>query len=237
MNTCAKCLTEKPRSAFGADKRNSTGLQSICNQCYKDKRNGIEATCDKAKCSKCKEIKKISDFYKDAYTKKGHKPECIDCSKKTMKKARDALKKACVKCEKPKTAISFSGDSKTCKVCEKEKIAKANPVNPKAVRSSRIDAAIAEASYNSTKISENALFKKGIERIKKKGFIKDAVTTNAYTTITLSDGYKVKMKVRVDGVPIDYVSKIFANKKELEKHIDFVFNNPRLIAGEYLGVM
>lgn len=235
MNTCAKCLTEKPRSAFGADKRNSTGLQSICNQCYKDKRNGIEATCDKAKCSKCKEIKKISGFYKDAYTKKGHKSECIDCSKKAMKKSRDALKKACVKCEKPKTAISFSGDSNTCKVCEKKAIERI-AIRPAKKPSGAIEKIYLELSAKANTKTKNEIHNRNVREIQKKGYIKSAEVQQV-TKIIKPDLYSANIRLNVDNRIINYQIGEFKTQFELGQNIESIYQNTTNVAQQYLEVV
>lgn len=97
MKNCNKCKETKELSAFGSDKRNSDGLQGICNICkMEDKqlrrdnrvKNKEYRLITEKTCNKCATLKSIDQFFKDKAMSDGHSSICKACKKETVYKWR-----------------------------------------------------------------------------------------------------------------------------------------------------
>lgn len=85
---CTKCNQQLPTTSFAADKRNVSGLQSQCTECRREAKRsareniragiGIKVITHK-KCTVCKEVKSIDDFYKDSGLSDGYAVKCKLC--------------------------------------------------------------------------------------------------------------------------------------------------------------
>lgn len=101
MKTCNKCNAQKLLTEFGNDKRNSDGLQGICNACKnKNKQERRDARVAKADyvvhnekcCNKCSKTKPISAFFADKAMRDGKSSICKDCKRENVYKWREANK-------------------------------------------------------------------------------------------------------------------------------------------------
>lgn len=98
---CNKCSEWKEATRFSADKRNSDGLQGICNSCKdSDKRlrreeraktNNYRVVIEK-ECNSCKTTKLIEFFYKDKATSDGHSSICKHCKSTRVNEWREVNK-------------------------------------------------------------------------------------------------------------------------------------------------
>ena len=86
MKVCSKCKIEKNKNEFHKDKYNKDGLQFSCILCNKiarklpKKQKEIKIIIEgKKQCSKCKEFKEYSDFYKRSSRKTGYSSQCKYC--------------------------------------------------------------------------------------------------------------------------------------------------------------
>lgn len=85
---CTKCKVIAPLDFFSRDKSAKTGRQRWCKECQrnyiKNKSNSKQETDLKEeisfkKCTKCKEIKPLNEFYKQSKSKDGYAYQCKDC--------------------------------------------------------------------------------------------------------------------------------------------------------------
>ncbi len=98
---CNKCSEWKELDKFGKDKRNSDGLQGICNLCKQtDKQTrrdlrvvtgDYKAVAEKT-CNKCQKTKLIDLFFADKAMSDGRASICKDCKKENVYKWREANK-------------------------------------------------------------------------------------------------------------------------------------------------
>ena len=160
---CRKCGRELPKENFSKCSHMVDGLQTYCKECsaqmYKEwdqkrkHKTESQMNTETKRCSKCDEIKPVTEFYKDV--KGGHKSQCKACHKETVaarnkrvraeKKAeREAMKpaetKTCPKCgrELPREAFGHKGEAKDglqswCNDCRKGKTPEKAQEQPKTV--------------------------------------------------------------------------------------------------------
>lgn len=146
--------------------------------------------------------------------------------------------KKCVTCKVEKEKSSFyksynlEGLDSTCKICRLAQAKRRKP--PQKTHNLKMSTTLREATRKSIIKSNNELFKRGIQNLKKRGFITTVEASQEITKISLSCGYLVKIKIRADGVGIEYQSEAFKTKEQLDEHIDSIFNNPKQIAERYL---
>lgn len=85
---CTKCKVIAPLDFFSRDKSAKTGRQRWCKECQrnyiKNKSNSKQETDFKEeislkKCSKCKEIKLLNEFYRRSKSKDGYQDHCKEC--------------------------------------------------------------------------------------------------------------------------------------------------------------
>ena len=89
---CRKCLRELPKENFSKCSHMVDGLQTYCKECsaqmYKEwdqkrkHKTESQMNTETKRCSKCGEIKPVTEFYKDV--KGGHKSQCKACHKETV---------------------------------------------------------------------------------------------------------------------------------------------------------
>ena len=118
MKFCTKCKIKKPLFEFHKNKNTSDGYQVICKNCRSQKN---KTTIEKdrlfqiglKKCSKCKVIKKLIEFFKDTRSVHGFASYCKLCncpqSLKIIERKQlqnQGLKK-CSKCKKIKPFKDF----------------------------------------------------------------------------------------------------------------------------------
>ncbi len=96
----------------------------------------IDGSVDVKLCSKCGEVKTLSEFHKQSKGKHGRMPRCIQCSKEDKKEAalkpkNIPLEKACLNCKEIKLATKFSVDNMrsdglqaVCKDCSSDYMAR-----------------------------------------------------------------------------------------------------------------
>lgn len=184
-------------------------------------------------CSKCNEIKSISEFYKDKSKECGHKPECKECSKKDMKRTRRSLKTVtCTKCELPKEEKSFRSNSTICRRCEYISNPKASRTN----KSSTIGGDASQQSVRANSKTRRELHDRNVKMIKKKGYIEKA-EIQQLTKIIKPDLYSAQMMLRVDNRLISYQTGEFKTEFELEQSIELVYQDPTNAVQQYLGVV
>lgn len=85
---CTKCNRDLPKTSFAADKRNISGLQSQCTDCRREQKRlarenvragiGLKIVTHK-KCTVCKEIKVVEQFYRDSGLSDGYAVKCKIC--------------------------------------------------------------------------------------------------------------------------------------------------------------
>lgn len=101
MKNCNKCNESKELNQFGRDKRNSNGLQGICNDCKnsdKKYRRDDRASTRNYKsvinktCNKCLIDKDINLFFKDKAMSDGHSTICKECKRENVYKWREKNK-------------------------------------------------------------------------------------------------------------------------------------------------
>lgn len=90
---CNRCKENKDASYFTRDRRAKDGLLNTCKECYKIYREkyyqNIEpVVSDEKKCLSCKEVKSISNFYKEKYSKDKLKYYCKECRRKFYEKIK-----------------------------------------------------------------------------------------------------------------------------------------------------
>lgn len=143
---CSKCKEVKPSRSFSRSKTSICGLVSTCISCcnisqtsrkkentenLKNKTTGLDVNkC----CSKCEELKPISEFSKTNTNSSGYTAECIVCrrlryvknrEKKLLEPVPSVTYKICSTCKVEKTSDEFtkhklsntrlSGECKSCK--------------------------------------------------------------------------------------------------------------------------
>jgi Recombination endonuclease VII len=89
---CTKCKRDLILTSFAADKRNVSGLQSQCTECRRQQKKtareniragiGLKIITHK-KCTECKEIKIVAEFYKDSGLSDGYGVKCKKCKDAT----------------------------------------------------------------------------------------------------------------------------------------------------------
>lgn len=152
---CTSCGTEKPFNMFYSAKNGSYGVRGVCKECdNKTKTERITRKAEKNKyvkefltgeneylflktCTKCGRELSMDKFFKDLSKKDFHRPDCVDCSKKTAKKYRDNIEsfrvkpkktKKCIKCGERFPINNFSKDKyrpdgfgDMCKSCKSKR--------------------------------------------------------------------------------------------------------------------
>ena len=85
---CTKCKVIAPFDYFYRDKTNKKGMHGWCKECHKTYKNGklnlkqendLKEEISFKKCTKCKEIKPLNEFYKQSKSKDGYAYQCKDC--------------------------------------------------------------------------------------------------------------------------------------------------------------
>lgn len=89
MRRCCKCRVEKPVDKFCRNKAIKDGIHIKCKQCCNDeakarkeaRRNGLISTVQRNSkpCSKCQQVRPISDFYVDNNSSDGRTSCCKSC--------------------------------------------------------------------------------------------------------------------------------------------------------------
>lgn len=219
MNKCARCKKDKPRSEFGADKRNKSGLQSACKECDKsrvakanNKKETVKPSHTDFMCAKCEITKLVSEFYKNN-TKKGHDSTCITCRLNKVRRSESVK-------EPPKPAKE--------PLKPKEKIWASSEAHNDNVNGAREASAYDLSIAMLVKIGDDRRFKKGLERIKKSGVVKNAhIARPAYS---FKNGvWSVVAEIRADGVLFPYQSQNFISKEVAEEHLNHVRENAKQI--------
>lgn len=217
MNKCARCKKDKPRSEFNADTRNKSGLQSACKECEKsriakanDKKEAVKPNHTEFKCTKCEITKPVFEFYRNK-TNRGHDSVCSACRLSKVKRSEPVK-------ELPK---------------QKKKIW-VNPGSHDDLVNSAREASVYDLSIAMlVKIGDERRFKKGLERMKKSGVIKNVHI--ARPTYSFKNGvWSVAAEIRADGVLFPYKSQGFISKEIAEKHLNHVRENVKRIIEQRL---
>lgn len=234
MNTCAKCLTERPRSDFGADKRNSTGLQSICKQCYKDKRDAAKSVVvAKSKsgvktCNRCSAEKTFSAFHRNRRSKDGYQGICITCTEAQ----KDSVKITCKCCgsRKLKTAYSTLGlEDQICTLCNNKSEKRKIEIKPQG----SIETFAVVQSIMADNKHRKEVQSRSVRAIKRRGKI-DSVKVVKISTIFKDGFYVADVGLVVDGNSIRGFSKAFKSKIGVNSYINKIYENPVKTAKQFL---
>lgn len=159
---CSGCNQTKDVTEFHKDKYKSDGYRTVCKECFKARRknkymcqeyketfeekytilgyNGFhfclpcsEKFKDRKKCSRCKEIKDLSEFGENANRRDGYNYYCNNCRREVEQDARsnklqDKGSKQCRTCKQVKSVeefdINLASRNKlklNCRECEEEK--------------------------------------------------------------------------------------------------------------------
>ena len=98
LKICSKCGLEKPLSDFYKDKHKSSGYKSSCIECemkrrepFKNKEFALKQEEAKKlleqglkKCTRCNQIKELSEYSKDKSSNNGYRATCKQCDKEYM---------------------------------------------------------------------------------------------------------------------------------------------------------
>ena len=126
--TCTNCNQNNPLTDYNKDKTKSDGLQYNCKSCQSIKRkyyqdNYIQINANKTynendvkTCSKCKEIKSITDFSKNKTKSDGLQNICKLCESILRNNYRNNNRK--INTDK----IFTENDIKTCLKCKQQKL-------------------------------------------------------------------------------------------------------------------
>lgn len=100
---CIKCNELKNYDEYYLDKRMSGGHKNTCKDCirlmFKENRDiWVRSTITTKTCSKCEEIKDISEFWEDSHKKSGFRCKCKDCTKKRRVDNKENIAKIKHKC-------------------------------------------------------------------------------------------------------------------------------------------
>lgn len=158
--TCESCSILKDDTEFHKDKSKKNGKCAICKTCYKFNRflntnknkypdvfvgeffacidkyyeKNVDEDDNTKRCTKCKEIKNLSEYVKSKTKYKGVQSQCMLCEKERINKNKEKdieknAVKVCVKCKIEKNVEEFYKDPnckfgvKTiCKICCKKNI-------------------------------------------------------------------------------------------------------------------
>jgi hypothetical protein len=150
---CFSCKTNLPFDKFSKNPNRKFGLDTYCKDCtkkkYKNSKDNQKIELSEKKCTKCDEIKDISEFYNRIGSMDGKTSECKDCSMdmyRTRIENREYIEvenKECLTCKKILDISKFgnkndSPDGKMpyCKTCCSEN-AKSKRLIPKECSTSK----------------------------------------------------------------------------------------------------
>lgn len=141
---CTKCLVEKPVNDFNRSRLQKDGFNVQCKKCSLERVRAWRASLPlnthitSKLCSRCEELKNVTEFYKDKILKDGYSSQCKACHKikalnyksKNIKKFYettsnpDIKEKKCLKCKETKSLLDFTtnrrskdGYNGVCKKC------------------------------------------------------------------------------------------------------------------------
>ena len=125
---CSQCHQNKLLTEYNKDKRKSDGLQNDCKSCqsikrkhYQDNNKQINANriydeYDVKICSKCKQSKPLTDYYKDRTNSSGLESYCKSCRSIKSKHYYDKNKQINA------NRIFTENDIRTCSTCKQQKL-------------------------------------------------------------------------------------------------------------------
>lgn len=131
---CSKCKEWKPATLefFNAHKDCRFGVNSVCRRCQSLRTTPLPEPAPEGykKCYSCKEVKPLSEFYKNRARRDGHHTACKACAKisdhavtdRRSKRNEAIVQKQCLRCEQIKAIADFPRDRNgyyrnVCKAC------------------------------------------------------------------------------------------------------------------------
>lgn len=186
---CTKCLQWKPATHdfFNIHKRARYGFSPVCRQCSSRRTTPLPepAPDGHKRCNICKEIKPLTEFYRNRTVRDGYHGACKICHRissreviqRNISKLESQNTKECIRCKQNKLLIDFPKDNgyyrNVCKECKNQERRERVPgeikiLNEKRCPACRIVKSIQEFNLNPQRRDGHATYCRDCENLRKR---------------------------------------------------------------------